>query len=108
MYGSLKITPQSFMPVQVNYKKDLSAKATRRGKLEILAQILMVCNEPKTKTNIMYNVNLNYFQLKRHMDCLTLQGLLSKEQNKYLTTGKGQEFLELFSRITDLAGSINI
>jgi hypothetical protein len=49
----------------------------------------------------MYNANLNYSQLKNHMDTLTSQGLLAKI-NKYLTTEKGYRFLELFAQLNDL------
>lgn len=50
----------------------------------------------------MYNTNLNYAQLKRHMGTLTTSGLLSKKTNKYATTEKGHEFLDLFVRLNDL------
>ena len=50
----------------------------------------------------MYNTNLNYSQLKNHMDSLTAQGLLAKKLNKYATTEKGYRFLELFAQLNDL------
>jgi predicted transcriptional regulator len=50
----------------------------------------------------MYNTNLNYAQLKTHMDALTAQGLLIKKLNKYATTDKGYRFLELFAQLNDL------
>jgi predicted transcriptional regulator len=77
-------------------------KGPRRGKLDIIAEILLFCEQQKTKTSIMYNTNLNYTQLKNHMDNLTAQGLLSKNQNKYTTTEKGYRFLELFAQLNDL------
>ncbi len=77
-------------------------KGQRRGKLDIISEILLFCEEQKTKTSIMYNTNLNYGQLKSHMDSLTGQGLLAKKQNKYSTTAKGYRFLELFAQLNDL------
>jgi predicted transcriptional regulator len=77
-------------------------KGQRRGKLDIIAEILLFCEHQKTKTSIMYNTNLNYSQLKSHMDTLTSQGLLAKNINKYLTTEKGYRFLELFAQLNDL------
>ena len=77
-------------------------KGQRRGKLDIIAEILLFCERQKTKTSIMYNANLNYSQLKNHMDTLTSQGLLAKNINKYLTTEKGYRFLELFAQLNDL------
>ncbi len=77
-------------------------KGSRRGKLDIIAEILLFCEQQKTKTSIMYNTNLNYAQLKSQMDTLTSQGLLLKNLNKYLTTEKGYRFLELFAQLNDL------
>jgi predicted transcriptional regulator len=79
-----------------------SIKGQRRGKLDIIAEILLFCEQQKTKTSIMYNTNLNYGQLKAHMNSLTSQGLLAKKQNKYSTTDKGYRFLELFAQLNDL------
>jgi len=77
-------------------------KGSRRGKLDIIAEILAYCEQQKTKTSIMYNTNLNYAQLKGHLDALLAQGLLVAEQNKFLTTEKGFSFLELFVQLNDL------
>jgi predicted transcriptional regulator len=82
--------------------REWSNKGARRGKLDIIAEIIFFCDEPKTKTSIMYNTNLNYSQLKRHMDSLTTQGLLEKETNKYVATEKGHEFLDLFTKLNRL------
>ena len=82
-------------------------KGSRRGKLDIIAEILLFCEHQKTKTSIMYNTNLNYSQLKNHMDTLTAQGLLAKNLNKYMTTEKGYRFLELFAQINDLLDEFN-
>lgn len=80
-------------------------KGARRGKLDIISEILLFCEQQKTKTCIMYNTNLNYAQLKNHMDSLTAQGLLAKKANKYITTEKGYRFLELFAQLNDLLDS---
>ena len=77
-------------------------KGSRRGKLDIMAEILLFCEQKKTKTSIMYNTNLNYSMLKNQMDTLTSQGLLAKSVNKYYTTEKGYRFLELLAQINDL------
>ncbi len=79
-----------------------SFKGARRGKLDIIAEVLLFCEQQKTKTSIMYNTNLNYAQLKSHIDTLTAQGLLAKKLNKYITTEKGYRFLELFAQLNDL------
>ncbi len=79
-----------------------SFKGQRRGKMDIIAEILIFCEHQKTKTSIMYNTNLNYAQLKSHMDTLISQCMLTKYVNKYMTTEKGYRFLELFAQINDL------
>lgn len=70
--------------------------------MDIVAEILLFCERQKTKTSIMYNANLNYSQLKSQMNALLTQGLLEKQQNKYVTTERGYRFLELFAQINDL------
>jgi predicted transcriptional regulator len=75
---------------------------SKRGRLEIMAEILYHCNQQKTKTNIMYKANLNYAQLKKHLKSLTSQGLLTANKNKYATTQKGYRFLALFSQLKDI------
>jgi len=77
-------------------------RGSKRGRLEITAEILCHCNQQKTKTNIMYKANLNYSQLKKHLKSLTSQGLLTTNKDKYATTQKGHRFLELFSQLNDI------
>jgi predicted transcriptional regulator len=78
------------------------AKGSRRGRFEIMAEILLFCDQQKAKTNIMYRTNLNYTQLKSNLRFLTSQGLLTRKKDKYLTTEKGYHFLSLFAQITDI------
>jgi predicted transcriptional regulator len=104
---SQRYNVQRFQPAILRHDKNLNnGKGTRRGRLDITAEILMFCEQPKTKTSIMYNTNLNYAQLKRHMNVLTTQKLLDKKTNLYLTTEKGQEFLDLFFRLNSLVDNI--
>ncbi|MGD6808757.1 MAG: winged helix-turn-helix domain-containing protein [Candidatus Bathyarchaeia archaeon] len=103
-----RYNPQRFPAGRLRPDKDWqNTKSTRRGRLEISAEILIFCEQPKTKTSIMYNANLNYAQLKRHMSVLTTQKLLAKKTNRYFTTERGHEFLDLFSRLNSLVDSIN-
>jgi predicted transcriptional regulator len=81
---------------------------TKRGRLEIIAEILLFCGQQKAKTSIMYKANLNYSQLKKHLKSLTTQGLLTHNKDKYVTTEKGYRFLELFSQLTDMLSSFNM
>ncbi len=100
---STRFSAQHFQPALLRHDKDWNSnKGTRRGRLDITAEILLFCEQPKTKTSIMYNTNLNYAQLKRHMETLTSQRLLAKKTNKYIITEKGREFLDLFVRLNCL------
>lgn len=80
-------------------------RGLKRGHLEIKAEILGFCSQQKTKTNIMYNVNLNYAQLKKQLKSLTSNGLLTTNKNMYATTQKGYHFLELFFQLNDILDS---
>ena len=75
--------------------------------MDIIAEILLYCEQQKTKTSIMYNANLNYSQLKSQIDALTSQGLIEKKQNRYVTTERGYRFLELFAQLNDLLDEFN-
>ncbi len=79
-----------------------SENRLRRGKLEITAEILLFCDQLKSKTNIMYKTNLNYVQLKKQLNDLTQQGLLLRVDGKYTTSEKGYQFLSLFEGLCDL------
>jgi predicted transcriptional regulator len=80
-------------------------KGSRRGRLEIMAEILCYCGQQKTKTDIMYKTNLNYAQLKKHLKALTSRGLLLTYKNKYVTTHKGYRFLRLFVQLNNILSS---
>ena len=78
------------------------AEGSKRGRLEIMAEILFYCDQQKVKTKIMYKTNLNYAQLKRHLRSLTSKGLLAIHMDKYFTTQKGHRFLEIFAQLNDM------
>ncbi len=78
------------------------AKRSRRGRLEIIAEILVFCDQRKVATSIMYKTNLNYGQLKSNLKLLTSQGFLMHDENKYVTTEKGYHFLKLFAQLSDI------
>ncbi len=101
--GNAKLNSQELQFAILKHPKDWSStKAGRRGKLDIMAEILLYCEQQKSKTSIMYNANLNYAQLKGLIHAMTVQGLLANKLNKYIITEKGYRFLELFAQINDL------
>lgn len=101
--GNAKLNSQELQFALLKHQKEWSsAKGARRGKLDIIAEILLYCEQQKSKTSIMYNANLNYAQLKSQISSLTSQGLLAKKVNKYIITERGYRFLELFAQLNDL------
>ena len=80
----------------------------KRSRMEIIAEILVLCDKQKAKTSIMYKTNLNYAQLKSQLKFLTAQGMLSYTTGKYSTTDKGYQFLELFMGLYDILNAENV
>jgi len=93
----------------INLKRDngWNNSGAKRGRLEIIAEILLFCDRQKAKTSIMYNTNLNYGQMKRHLKDLTLKGLVTQSNGKYVTTEKGYRFLELFAQLNNLLNDVH-
>ena len=62
--------------------------------------------EGKTKTNIMYDANLDYGQLQKYLPIFVSKGLIktSKQNGRviYITTDKGKQFLDLYDGINGL------
>lgn len=103
LLGTTRLNSQELQFALLKHEKEWSsATSSRRGKMDIIAEVLLFCDQQKTKTSIMYNANLNYSQLKNQMNALISQGLLEKKLNKYVTTERGYRFLELFAQINDL------
>lgn len=101
--GTSKLNSQELQFALLRHEKEWSnGRGVRRGKLDIIAEILLFCEQQKSKTSIMYNANLNYSQLKSQIKALTTQGLLQRKVNRYITTEKGYRFLELFAQLNDL------
>lgn len=106
--GSVKFNSHELQFALLKHDREpVNFKGSRRGKLDIIAEILLFCEQQKTKTSVMYNANLNYAQLRTHIDALTAQGLLTEKANKYTTTQKGHRFLELFAQLNDLLDELN-
>lgn len=76
-----------------------------RDKDEIIALILQACNEPITRSKIMYNTMLNFHQVTNYVVVLVRDGLLSEQpENKtFVTTHKGRRYLELYNQLTSTA-----
>ena len=71
----------------------------KRGKVDIIAEILKIGQKPVKKTRIMYRANLSFQQLKKYLKIVEENQLLKKDSDTYKTTEKGKRFLEIYRQI---------
>ena len=98
--------------IDKNYRTNLKSVANlengqkRRDRLRIIAQILEISKSGCLKTQIMYRANLSFAQLNEYLSFLIKIRLLTLEnENKksiYLTSAKGNQYLEKYEDIADL------
>lgn len=81
--------------LKVRFKK-------RRGKLEIMVDILSVTRGGARKTEIVYKANLNFTRIERYIPFLKERGLMETTGSIYRTTEKGEEFLRDYQKIKEL------
>ncbi len=69
-----------------------------RGRLDIIADILLVASQEAKKTQIMYQANLSYKVLRRYLNEVTEAALIRFEDSSqsYTLTSKGQMFLDVY------------
>lgn len=84
-------------------------KASHRGRLDIIANILASAAGGVRKTSIMYKCNLSFKQLEVYMMFLLKKGLLkvfTKTQSKtghfFETTEQGMDFLKAYRNLKSL------
>ena len=73
----------------------------RRGKLEIIADILSVATEEAKKTEIVYKANLNFKRAGKYIPCLEKRGLMDGNGWGFKTTEKGREFLRDYQKMKE-------
>ncbi len=62
----------------------------KRGKIQIIGEVLQLCKEPKSKTQIVYDVNLNFKTVDYYLNLLIKNVLLKKIGDKYCTSERGR------------------
>jgi len=72
---------------------------TNRGRIEIIANILAFCRQPRLKTQIMYNTNITFRQFETYFNLLSSQGLLAQKSRQYVTTMRGHRFVDAFNQL---------
>ena len=73
----------------------------KRDRVEIMAEILCLCMEPRTKTHVMYGTNLSWKMLQHYLSELQNLKLLEvhDDSTRYVATPRGQEFLEKWKEL---------
>jgi predicted transcriptional regulator len=76
----------------------------KRDRVEIIADILGLCSEPKTKTHVIYGTNLSWKMLQHYLSELQSRKLLEKQSKAktYVTTTRGLDFLKKWKELKEL------
>jgi predicted transcriptional regulator len=76
----------------------------KRTSLEIIAEILSLCEQPQTKTHVMYRTNLSWEMAQKYLTQLQSRGLLQihHSSTKYQTTRKGLKFIKKWKELIEL------
>jgi predicted transcriptional regulator len=80
----------------------------RRSGLEIIGEILEEAKKGVTKTRLVYRTNLNFLVIRKHLDFLLQRELLEivhEPMQHYVTTEKGNQFLEEFRKMKEILGT---
>ena len=83
--------------------------SSHRGRLDIIANILVAASGGVRKTAIMYRCNLSFRQLEIYLDFLQEKGLLnvftrqrSRASVLFETTDKGMDYLQAYRSLAAL------
>ena len=76
----------------------------KRDRVEIMAEILGLCSEPRTKTHVMYGTNLSWKMLQYYLSELQSLELLEVKDSssRYVVTKRGREFVEKWKDLQQL------
>ncbi|MDH5441531.1 MAG: winged helix-turn-helix domain-containing protein [Candidatus Bathyarchaeota archaeon] len=65
----------------------------RRGRLEILGEILSICRKGVNKTRIVYGANSNFKLMSEYLKFLLERGMVTERNRIWRTTDRGRKFL---------------
>ena len=87
----------------------------RRGKLEIIADILSSIQDKEGKikpTHLLYKSNLSHAKLKEYLDVLIKKGMIEerllKGKKMFFMKEQGYKFLSEFERIKEFSDSFGL
>ena len=81
-------------------KNEPPKSENKRGRLDIIIDILEVAKEGTSKTAIVSGANLNFQLTEKYLAVLLENGFLENRQDKYVITEKGRTILEKAKEIT--------
>lgn len=88
---------------------ELRVLGKRRGRLQVVRDILMVALDGANTTRIVYGANLTFTRFKKYSACLVVEGLLAVDGNPgplgykvYRTSEKGRRLLGLLTEAIEL------
>ncbi len=81
-------------------QNELSKSKNRRGRLDIIIDILEVVKKGAGKTAIVYGANLNFMLAEKYLALLLENGFVENRQDKFVITEKGRTILEKAKEIT--------
>jgi len=65
----------------------------RRSRIDIVVDVLKTVNNETTKTQVVYQANLNFKRADRYLKILQDMGLVEKASNRYRITENGKSIL---------------
>ena len=74
----------------------------RRGRTDIIVDILSVAEEKVKKTQIVYKADLNFRMLEEYLPHLLDKGLIENTDGEYKTTEKGERFLTDYQKMKEM------
>lgn len=74
----------------------------RRGKLDIIADILRTADRGSKKTRLVYETNTNFVLMKQYLEILEKRGLILEYDAKIYTTNAGNEYLLYYDELVHL------
>ena len=81
----------------------------RRGRFEIIGEILSLATDNVKKTSIVYRANLNFNLVNKYLNLLIQEGLISStvgSTRNFKTTEKGLEFLKAYKNMKTMAKNL--
>lgn len=87
---------------EFDYQKDDMNKKYKRDKFDILEEILIVCQEQRLKTEIVYRCNLNFSIIKNYLKILIINNCLFIDKEYYKITANGLILLTKLKEIKNI------